>query len=421
MKLKCVKAITILLILSMLIGCGRQEVVYVDGNNDKAQISFSWWGNDNRHAYTMDGVDLFNRQKLNIAVSYRYGEWAGYERKNNIWVESNSQADVMQINYAWLNTYSPDGNGYYDLYQLSDYIDFSGYDENDLAFGEIDGKLNAIPIAYNTSTICFNKKILDDYDLEIPKTWEDLFEAADILSEQDICVLGAVHKHVMLLLYSYYEQTQGKVIFDKEGRLTVDHDGIGYLLDFYKRMLDEKVLLPIDQFERAQFANGKCAGSLFWISDADNYCGALKDNGGNPVFSTYPMAETAKMSGLYIKPATMYSISSITEYPAESAELLNYLINDKYMIELQGTEKGVPANKNAVKILEKEGLVEGFGFDAYNQMQNDKDKMNNIVPAMENEGVIDAFMMNADAYMYGVKSREEVINSIYDEMHEALK
>lgn len=420
MKHNYIKVIAVLTTCAMLIGCGQSEA-YVDKNSNQAQIIFSWWGNDDRHAYTMDGVDLFNKQNPNIVVSYRYGEWSGFERKNNVWMESNTQADVMQINYGWLDTYSSDGNGYYDLYQLTDYIDLSGYDENDLSFGEIDGKLNAIPIAYNTSTICFNEKLFDEYGLDIPKTWDDLFDAAETLREHDIYVLGAAKKHVMLMLYTYYEQTQGKTVFDRDGNLVIDQEGVGYILDFYTKLLDEEVLLPIDQFERAQFANGVCAGSLFWISDADNYCGALKDNGGSPVISAYPMSEDAEMFGLYMKPATMYAISDITDYPEESAQLLNYLINDKFMIELQATEKGVPANHRAVEVLEKEGLVEGFGFDAYNQMQEDKDKMSSIIPAMENEDTIDAFMTNSDAYIYDVQNREETIKNIYKDMRESLK
>ena len=41
----------------------------------------------------------------------------------------------MLINYGWLDTYSSDGSGFYDLNTLSDYIDFENYTEEELAFG----------------------------------------------------------------------------------------------------------------------------------------------------------------------------------------------------------------------------------------------------------------------------------------------
>ena len=125
-------------------------------------------GNDARHAYTMDGVDEFQKQNPDIDVEYHYGDWNGYEKRMQVWMKSHTETDVMQINYAWLDTYSRDGSGYYDLYQLKDYIDLDNFTKEDLAFGEKNGKLNAIPIAFNTSTVYYNKKIYDAYGLSLP-------------------------------------------------------------------------------------------------------------------------------------------------------------------------------------------------------------------------------------------------------------
>ena len=50
-------------------------------------------------------------------------------------MKSQETPDVMLINYGWLDTYSSDGSGFYDLNTLSDYIDFENYIEEGLAFG----------------------------------------------------------------------------------------------------------------------------------------------------------------------------------------------------------------------------------------------------------------------------------------------
>ena len=78
-------------------------------HTDVTRVQMSWWGNDGRHMYTMKGVDLFQEKNPEIAVAYRYGEWNGYEKRNKVWMKSHNAADVMQINYAWLNEYSKDG------------------------------------------------------------------------------------------------------------------------------------------------------------------------------------------------------------------------------------------------------------------------------------------------------------------------
>ena len=51
------------------------------------------------------GVNAFDElEKLypNIKVSCDYSEWSGYETRSNICMVSNTESDVMQINYAWL-------------------------------------------------------------------------------------------------------------------------------------------------------------------------------------------------------------------------------------------------------------------------------------------------------------------------------
>ena len=101
--------------------------------------------------------------------------------RKQVWMISQTETEVMQINYAWLDTYSRDGSGYYDLYQLKDYIDLDNFTKEDLAFGEKNGKLNAIPIAFNTSTVYYNKKIYDAFGLSLPESWDDYFKAAKML------------------------------------------------------------------------------------------------------------------------------------------------------------------------------------------------------------------------------------------------
>lgn len=413
MKKRIITALVLSMLgVSLLSGCNKT----VNEKNRQYNVDFSWWGNDNRHKYTMNGINDFMDNNENINVVFHYGEWSGYERKNRVWMNSKTEADVMQINYAWLDEYSKDGNGYYNLYELADYIDLSQYEEDELSYGVKNGKLNAIPIAFNMSTLCYNKAIFDKYNLECPKTWDDLFTAAQVLSEDDIYTLGMSKKHMMLMLIAYFEQTTGRSAFDKDGKLLLTKDDIGYILDFYKELIEKKVLKPIDQFDKSNLADGQVAMGIFWISDADSYCKGIADGGGEAVITDYFMADNATLSGLYMKPATMYAISNISENPEEAAKLLDYLLNNENMILLQGTEKGVPVSKKAVETLKKDNKLDGYGYEAYSNMQQHRDELNIMIPIMESEEIIDVFKEDADEYIYDVTNREETINNIYDDM-----
>jgi oligogalacturonide transport system substrate-binding protein len=80
-------------------------------------ISFSWWGNDDRNEYTLDAIKDFEKLHKNISVTCNYSEWSGYQTKMDIQMASYTQSDVMQINFAWINQYSQNEDVYYDIYK----------------------------------------------------------------------------------------------------------------------------------------------------------------------------------------------------------------------------------------------------------------------------------------------------------------
>jgi len=409
----------LVLALSLISGCSASDnSVKETANNQK--ISFSWWGNDPRHLYTMEGVDIFMKNNPDISVEYSYGIWNGYETRNKVYMKSHTEPDVMQINYNWLSQYSPDGNGYYDLNQLLEYIDLSGYDKSDLDFGTVNGKLNALPIAYNSAVTFYNKDIYDKYGLDIPETWDDLFDAALVMSKDEIYPLGGVKKHVFTLLLAYYEQTKNERAFDDDGNCQLDVEEIEYLLEFYKRLIDEKVLIPIDSFDRTLLSDGKLAGVIFWISDIENYCSSIGEI-GTPVLGRYLTNDPdSPLTGWYKKPATMYAISAGSENPEAAARLLNFLVNDPEMAILQGTEKGIPVSKHALNAVEEAGVLKGYSVEANNQMLEAGDALKIMIPAMENDSLIDIFKTNSDAYIYDKVSIEEAAQSIYDSINKLV-
>lgn len=413
-------AVTLIAVIIWIVKTPVQKNKETVLQDEPVKISFSWWGNDERHAYTMEGVDVFQSLNSDVEVECRYGEWNGYEKRINVRMKSHTEADVMQINYAWLEEYSPDGEGYYDLYQLADYIDLDNFSEEDLKYGEVNGKLNAIPIAFNTSTLFYNQDIFDAYGLELPTTWDDYFDAAKVLSKDGIYALGMSKKQLVLFLIAYYEQTTGKNFFSQEGELLATQEDMIYVLEFYKKLIDEKVLLPVDQFSREKFTDGEVAGTMIWISDAGKYCSELESTGATVALGEYPMADGAELSGWYRKPATMYAISNITEYPEEAARLLNFLLNSDEMAELQKTEKGIPVSKSAVAKLESEDALGEYEYSANLKMLEESDIMNVMIPVMEQDEVLDAFKQEADEYIYDKTDVSTCAENICNSINEVI-
>ena len=416
------KILPLLLVPALLLsGCGSvSEVILgapietVETQEDRTQIRMSWWGNDNRHEYTMNGVGIFEKENPDIKVKNTYGVWQGFERRMRVAMESHTEADVMQINYAWIDQYSPDGSGFYDLSELSDYIDLSNFEESDLQYGIKNGKLNALPIAFNSYEFYYNQVIWDKYGLEFPKTWDEVFAAAEVMREDGIYPFGFVKKQAFMLSLSWFEQTHGKRVFSEDGMLNVDEKELGEMLDFYRKMVDEKVMIPVEDFEKSKFADGTVAATMCWVSDAGNYCNALESKGGIPKIAGYLIPDDSKLSGWYIKPATMYAISAYTDHPQEAAKLLNFLINSPEMASLQMSEKGVPVSKTARQTLHDMPDSDiSYEFMASEYMNENIDKLSIIQPVMENDEIISAFKECGDDYIYNKKTLAECSQSLY--------
>ena len=127
MKMFKKKLVFLSAVMLMFTSCASEPVVI--NQEEYTEISLSWWGNDTRTEYTLAAVKEFERLHPDIRVKCSYSEWSGYQTRYNIQMMSDTESDVMLINFAWLDKYSADGNGYYNIYDLSDTLDLYLFDK----------------------------------------------------------------------------------------------------------------------------------------------------------------------------------------------------------------------------------------------------------------------------------------------------
>lgn len=403
--------ILVLAVSFLLSGCGKTDSIR---ETPVTELTVAWWGNDDRHIYTMDALDKYAEQRQGLVnINSKYGSWKGQENRMRVYMKSKNTPDVMLINYNWIDEYSPDGYGFFDLYMLTSVLDLSQFSDEDLAYGRKNGKLNAIPIAMNTQTIFLNKTLWNEYGLDLPETWNDYFQAAKVMSEEGVFPLSMTKKSAFFFVLAHQIQSNGEDARFEDGMLILSRKDIREMLIFYRKLIDEKVLQPVDQFSRNDFSVGKVAGTMAWISDAGNYCQTLSESGAEVAVGEYPRRPDVDVLGWYEKPATMYAISAETENPREAGLLLNYLVNSEEMTLLQKTEKGIPISKAARDILVKKNMLEGFEVDADEMRKNHSEDMRRMEPILESEQIYDVFKKEADYYLYDKKTLAEVTDAIY--------
>ena len=402
----------VLIIIALLIsGCGSEAIL--TSNAEQVSVSLSWWGNDVRHEYTLAAVKEFEKLHPEINVVCHYSDWSGYQKRSDAQMASDTESDVMQINYAWIQQYSPDGDTYYDINKLSEYIDLSNFSEEELDFGMQNGSLNAMPIALNTQTVYINKTVYEDYGLEIPQTWDDLFEAAKVM-DGEVYPIAMVSKSLWFFAIAYAEQQTGKQFMNMDGSINFTPDDIKIMIDFYCRLVNEQVIPQPEYYDSLKLSTGEYAGTLAWISDASSHCGKAIENGYEMIIANYMADDPEHVGdGWYGKPATMYAISSNTEYPKEAAMLLDFLLNSEEMAKLQGVEKGVPVSTAARTCLEENDMLTGIQYEAFLKMNEYTDKIAVVSPYLENDSMINAFRDACNAVLYEKASIEDQAEELY--------
>ncbi|SCW33221.1 oligogalacturonide transport system substrate-binding protein [Ruminococcaceae bacterium YRB3002] len=409
--------IAIILLVSVLASCTSDlSKVRISSQEHSTVISMSWWGNDPRHEYTLEGLSLFQEKNPDIVVNHSYGVWNGYERRYLMQMASHNNCDVMQINYAWLSEYSEDGTGYYDINKLADQIDLSSFTEEDLATGTRNGHLNALPIAYNTVCLFYNADMFAKYGLDIPSTWDDLFDAAKAMRKDNIYVLGMVNKHLFLLLNAWFEQTTDRTLFDDNGKYIGSASDVKMILEFYKELSDNKVIMPLYDFNVSNLEDGAVAGTVCWTSDSIRYCQPAIDEGTDIVIGDYLRVSEGDQSEWYIKPATMYAISINCSDPESCGRLVDFLLNDPDFAVLQGTEKGVPVSSSARQALLENGMLSGIEYQAGEFINDNLPHMNLINPMLENADFQDTFKSVSDKYIYNEATLEESASELHREL-----
>ncbi|MBQ2265274.1 MAG: carbohydrate ABC transporter substrate-binding protein [Oscillospiraceae bacterium] len=401
--------------------CSDQQVI--TPHEEQVNITLSWWGNDQRNEYTIAAVKLFEKLHPEIKVKCNYSEWSGYQARSDVQMVSGTEADVMQINYAWIEQYSPDGKGFYDIQQLSDHVDLSNFTEDELSYGMQEGSLNAVPIALNTQSVYINKTIYDRYGLDVPQTWEDFFDAAKVMYGE-VYPVAMTSKSSWFFITAYAEQVCGKQFMTMNGELNFEAEDIQVMLEFYRRLIEEKVMPQVEYFERLAPEDGIYAGIVAWLSDGSSYCDRAVRNGYEYIVTDYPADAASKVGdGWYAKPATMYAISKNTDHPEESAMLLDFLLNSTEMADLQRIEKGIPLSDAAQTYLAESDLLNGMQYQAFEKMSEYSEDLAVISPYFENEELIAAFRDASNAVLYdkadSAEKAEELRNTFAEILAEA--
>lgn len=416
-----------------LSACSSQKntsVTKPDGKLDKCSLRFSWWGGDDRHKATLDAIDLWNQKHPDITITPEYGGWDGWTEKVSAQIKSGTEPDIMQINYDWLISMSEDGSRFYDLDSLDKFLDTSGYDDEILSFGRVNGRLSALTVSVSGRSLFYNSQVFGSLGAEYPKTWTELTALGKSFGEEGLYPIDLDIQSggtAWYLAVVYIQQKTGKEFITDDGRLGFTVDDISDALDFYKSLEENHVIRTVrtrtDEdgnaalYQSSEFIDGRVAGVLEWGSAVGKYESVLPDG----VLEAGPLLsdDSGNTRGWMIKPTLLYAVSGNTKYPDEAAAFIDFLVNDEECAQLLGTSRGIPASEKASSALEKSGKLSGLAKEC-DDMLTAADTFT-ISPYMELPRMKDFYNTAIESVSYGTADTDTAARQLYDSITDHLE
>jgi len=364
-------------------------------------LRFAWWGGAGRHEATLKALALFERRH-GARVKAEYMGFNGYLERLTTQIAGGSEPELMQINWAWLAMFSKRGNGFADLHRHAALLDLAQFDREDLAYGDVAGKLNALPVSFSARVMLWNQAAFDRAGLALPRSWDELFATGPAFRRilgQDAYPLDGELYDMMLLSQAWVQQRHGTPYVDPASpRVAMNEAAALDWVRIYKRLVTEHVATPLPlraslggaekpTEQQPDWVVGRWAGNYTWDSVIGLRASTL-DKQQKLVLGEFPTLPGALDSGMFGRPTVMYAVSRHAEKNGRAelaARLVNFLLTDPEAATLLGRTRGLPSARGPFEQLKAAGTLPPLEVAAHEQIkaQRESGRLRRPAPLFE--------------------------------------
>ena len=401
-------------------------------SSDPVTLTMSWWGGESRHNAYQEALKAFSAEHTTITVNPTFAAWSGWEDTMSTKFAGGVAEDVCQINWNWLYNYSGNGQTFLDLNSVTDYLDMSQWDDAKLGACNVANAQQCVPISMTGRIFYWNMTTFNKAGItEVPATEDDLFAAGKAFQEKlgdDYYPLHLGAYDRMILMVFYLESKYGKDWADPvTSTLNYTEDEIAEGLAFIKSLVDNHVMMNLKTYYSAnsdtathqsnEWITGKIAGIFEWDSAASKYASALDDDNKDG-FTVGEEIKFGDFNGGFSKVSMGLAITKTSQYVAESATLINFLLNEEKGASIMGSECGIPASKAGLAAAQAAGAVKDLVADANSKVM--AFTTNKLDPLFENNDLkasgTGIYQEVFDSIDYGDETPESAVSALLEGM-----
>jgi len=398
---------------------------------ESTTLRFSWWGGGERHEATLKAIAAFEAKNPGVKIKAEYMGFAGYLERLSTQIAGGTEPDIMQINWAWLSTFSKTGDGFYDLNKSKSTLALNQFAETDLKMGMVSNKLNALPVSYTARVMLWNRAAFERAGLKMPVTWDDLFAAGPVLKQKSggkaFAIDGELYD-MILLSQAYIMQKYGTPYVNPTSpKVAMSEAAALEWVQVYKKLVSNNVAVPLPvraslggaekpTEQQQDWVVGNWAGNYTWDSVIGLRASTLNKEQKLDVgeFLTLP---NAKNSGMFGRPTLMFAVGKKSKNPEIAAKFLNFMLTDPEAAAILKVTRGVPSADSQFRALARTDALQGNELKAFLQIKKQKDagKIDLPSPLFENAR-FNKFMREVfETVAYGKTTDQEAAKRLVEE------
>jgi multiple sugar transport system substrate-binding protein len=385
-------------------------------------LRFAWWGSEERHNRTIEALELFSEKYPDITVTPEIASFDDLFNKLAVQTAGGNAPDVLQMSGQYINEYSARG-ALLDLNQfIPGVINISDWDPLVAEHGLIDGQLTGLPIGLDAYTVLYDQTVLDEIGMEmlpVEWTWEEFATfARDVTAAKGEGYYGTTDSGGRYEALETFVRQRGKTLFSEDGTaFGFDEADLTEWWTFWDELRSEGVATSAEMQAAAQSEEQQpliqgLAATYFTTSGQFVNHQALTEH--TLGLHTHPHSADGE-SGSFIRPALFMSAFSGTDYPEESAQLIEFMLNDPDGAAILLAARGVPPAPAIRELVQSQvSPSEQTAFEFINTITDISTQPNILTPPGGREAA-DLLSRTYEAIAFGQMSIEEGVATAFEE------